>query len=153
MLVFLSPHPNVMALFSVGDCIAAAKLIKDVVEGLSTASSAATDYQSLICDVGTLASLLKAIENARLEVPPSNLGIIQQTIEDCERCLGRYSFKLRKYHRSLGPAPSKNRLVHLVRRLWWAFVAQKTIGELRQIVTQKIGILNLELGLGNLYRI
>ena len=141
-----------MAMFSVGDCIAAAKLIKDVVDCLSTARSAATDYQSLVCDIEALTSLLKAIENARLEIPPSSFGIIQQTIEDCRRCLDRYSVKLRKYHRSLGPAPSKNKLVHILRKLWWAFVAQKTIGELRQVVTQKIGILNLELGLGNLYR-
>ena len=138
-----------MAMLSVGDCIAIAKLVKDAACSLSKTKSAATDYQSLICDVDVLTTLLRAIDDGEIEIPPSRFNTIRRTIDDCRMALARYNVKLEKYKHSLGAISPKHGIVDVLRKLRWGFLSQRMVQELRHTVVQKTGILNVELGLEN----
>jgi hypothetical protein len=86
--------------FSVGDFLAVASLIKDVVVSLKDAGGAAADYQELIVELHGLQRALDSIEH--LHVDPSipqaeNINNLKVTALGCRYVLEETLKKLRSY--------------------------------------------------------
>lgn len=90
--------------FSVGDFLAASKLIFDITTSLSESGGSKSEYQELFRELDSLSRALKHVE--RLD---SHTGVSSNTLDSikcaallCRHPLGEFLTKVRKYEASLG---------------------------------------------------
>ncbi|KAH7401764.1 hypothetical protein DE146DRAFT_440850 [Phaeosphaeria sp. MPI-PUGE-AT-0046c] len=138
--------------FAVGDFIAAAKLIKDIVSILRTAARA--EYQELVLELRGLQNSLNHVE--RLRAPPerqSSITSIKVAALTCTHVLDEFVNKLRKFEDlSVQHGTPKAKL--WTQKLRWGFTMGDEVQKLRSYLLAHVGYLNMRLvteGLSSTY--
>ncbi|KAL6364458.1 hypothetical protein LRP88_01859 [Fusarium phalaenopsidis] len=136
--------------FSVGDFLAAGKLINDIVSALR--HSSASSYQELIVELHGLKRALDEIEH--LACPPGQeaaLNSVKVAALMCQYPLDQFASKLKKYERldiqpQHGDSSSKSdRLKSWGRKVQWGVGMEKDVVELRAYIATHVGSLNMRL--------
>lgn len=128
---------------SVGDFLAVAGLIKDIISCLNEVSGSKSEYQELIRQLElldrTLCSLDKPKDNS---TSPQSLASIKCAALYCRVPLEQFLAKIRKYETSLGPIPKDNRVIGAWKKITW-LGKQNDIARLTSYLDTHIGILNI----------
>ncbi|KAM6509847.1 hypothetical protein FALCPG4_017487 [Fusarium falciforme] len=129
--------------FSVGDFLAAGKLINDIVSSLR--HSSASSYQELIFELHSLKRALDEIEH--LACPPGQeaaLNSVKVAALMCQYSLDQFASKLKKYE-SLdiqprhGDSSSKSdKLKSWGRKIQWGVGVEKDVVELRAYIATHV---------------
>ncbi|KAI8653340.1 hypothetical protein NCS55_01319500 [Fusarium keratoplasticum] len=136
--------------FSIGDFLAAGKLINDIVSSLR--HSSASSYQELIVELHGLKRALDEIEH--LPCPPGQeaaLNSVKVAALMCQYPLDQFASKLKKYERlevqpQHGDSSSKSdRLKSWGLKVQWGVGMEKDVVELRAYIATHVGSLNMRL--------
>lgn len=138
--------------YSVGDCLTAILLIKEIVVSLSDTHGSAAEFQELIKELGNLHKTLDVIKNLpESESRQASIKAIKNTASDCQAVLDEYGKKFAKYHRSLGAGESDGKIKDTVKKIRWTLSMKQDVQVFRAYVAQHVATINAQLGLENLY--
>ncbi|OCK74274.1 hypothetical protein K432DRAFT_430119 [Lepidopterella palustris CBS 459.81] len=129
--------------FSVGDFIAAGKLIKDIITILHT--SARSEYHELMLELHGLQRALDQIEH--LKAPPERqiyVASIKVAALMCTHVLDDFAGKLKKFESLAGQAGNSKAKIW-TQKLRWGFTMADEVRNLRAYVTAHVGSLNMRL--------
>lgn len=140
--------------FSVGDFVAATKLINDIVSSLQTSST--SEYREITLELHGLKGALHEIEH--LQCSPNQqpaVNAIKVAALMCQYPLEDFAAKLQKYE-SLGvehggKLGKKDLLKMWGRKLKWGFVMEEELLRLRAYLVAHVGSLNMRLMTQGLY--
>ncbi|KAJ3543170.1 hypothetical protein NM208_g3725 [Fusarium decemcellulare] len=133
--------------FSIGDFLAAGRLINDIVSSLRHAS--ASSYQELILELHGLKRALDGIEH--LECPPGKeaaVNGVKIAALQCQYPLDEFASKLKKYERldiQRGSSSKSDRLKGWGRRVQWGVSMEEDVAQLRAYIATHVGSLNMRL--------
>ena len=132
--------------FSVGDFLAAAKLITDIVASLRTSST--SEYRELIVELHNLQRALNDIEH--LEAPPDHIAAVtavKVAALTCHYPLDEFATKFRSFQRLEHSEVTSKRQKLLVwkSKLEWGFTMEEEVQRLRTYLLAHVGSLNLRL--------
>ena len=134
--------------FSVGDFLATARLIRDIISLLRSASN--SSYQKLILELHGLQRALREIEH--LKYPSSQeaeLNAIKVAALMCQHPLNEFAAKLKKFEclsvDSGGKLAKKELLKMWGRKLQWGFSMEEEVAKLRAYLVAHVGSLNMRL--------
>ncbi|KAL8807266.1 MAG: hypothetical protein Q9182_000771 [Xanthomendoza sp. 2 TL-2023] len=122
--------------FSVGDIVAALKLIKQSVEALQDTKGSTADYQALSHEIDSLRDGLEAIEDLRLHQrggPRSKQNVaVQEAVARCCHCLDTFLSAISKYQ----PWLQKNRPPGVswrasLKKIQWALCKKDDVNRFR----------------------
>jgi hypothetical protein len=131
--------------FSVGDFIATAQLITNIVASLRT-GGAASEFQELERELFVLKRALHGIEH--LKVPAGQqpaADAVKCAAFSCQYVLEEFAGKLKKYEKSLGGRKATGRIGAVGRKIQWGLSMDKEVQELRAYIAVHIGSLNMRL--------
>jgi len=137
--------------FSVGDCLTAVLIIKDIVVSLSDSRGSAPEYQELAKELSNLEralNVIKALPDDENQYP--TLDTIKQTATDCQSVLDSYATRLLKYQKSLGTGQSDGVIKDAAKKIRWNLSMKHDIQSMREYVAQHVATLNLQLGVEGL---
>ncbi|RSL54551.1 hypothetical protein CEP53_007403 [Fusarium sp. AF-6] len=129
--------------FSIGDFLAAGKLINDIISSLR--HSSASSYQELIVELHGLKRALDEIEH--LECPPGQeaaLNSVKVAALMCQYLLDQFASKLKKYERldvrlqHGDNSSTSDRLKSWGRKVQWGVGMEKDVVELRAYIATHI---------------
>ena len=134
---------------SAGDCIAIAKLIKDIVQGFSRSRGAAAEFQSLTTDLDNLHETLQAIAAVAPNSDLNSRPLLQRIIHACQTMLKASEKTLKKYSPALAASRSQSILRTAFWKVLWIVSFRQEIGQLRGRVIYFVGLLNAQLIIQN----
>lgn len=134
--------------FSVGDFLAAASLISDIVTSLRAASIA--EYRELILELHGLQRALYEIEHLKCTSDQeAAVNAIKVAALMCQYPLDDFSAKLKKFEGlgfSGGQKRSKLEIMKIwTRKLHWGFCMKEEVEKLRTYILVHVGSLNMRL--------
>jgi hypothetical protein len=134
--------------FSVGDFIAAGKLIADILSALKDGSGSVSEYQHLMLELHGLQRVLEEVD--KLEGPEelhATVNAVKATALTCKFPLTRFLEKIKKYDASLGCGNSAGRVRDTEKRIRWGLSKKEEIHRLRSEINSHVGSINLLLKL------
>ena len=137
--------------FSVGDCLRAALIIKDIVISFSSSRGSAAEYQELLREISNLEHILTLVK----ELPEDVIGheefeSIARTSSDCQAVLNKYAVKFQKFRGSLGAGQSNGWIKDAARKVQWGLLMKHEVQTLRAYLSQHVATLNAQLGVESL---
>src|SRR6266536_1592084 len=117
---------------SIGDFIATAKLINDIVSSLKRTGGAASKYQELERELFGLQRALNEIEHLRVpasQQPAANA--IKCAALNCQYVLEEFESKLSKYERNLGCRSVQGKIKAVGKKLQWGLGMTTEVTKLR----------------------
>ncbi|PQE13895.1 Ankyrin repeat-containing domain protein [Rutstroemia sp. NJR-2017a BBW] len=134
--------------FSVGDFLAVATLIKEVVVSLKDVGGAAADYQQLIVELHGLQRALDSIEDLRVDAgtrQAENINNLKVTALGCRYVLEEALKKLRSYE-SLRLGQRSSSLVAVSsKKIKWQIMMKEDVDALRTRLNSHTNYLNMRL--------
>ena len=132
--------------FSVGDFVASALLIKDIVSALGTSS--VSEFQELQLELYALQRALDEVEHLKLaDGEEAVINAVKVAALMCQHPLSEFAIKLRQFEDlggdSIVSRKSKRRLYTL--RLRWGFTMEEEVQKLRAYLIAHVGSLNMRL--------
>lgn len=130
--------------FSVGDFLAAGRLIKDVIIILRT--SARSEHQELILELHGLQRALHQIEH--LKAPPEqhiSVNSIKVAALMCTHVLDEFAAKLRRFETLMGLQRKGHKIELWKQKLRWGFTMEDEVRNLRAYLAAHVGSLNMRL--------
>ena len=128
--------------FSVGDFLAAGKLVAEIIGSLRDAGGAREEYQELIRELESLDRALKHVD--RLSGPTADN--IKCAALMCRYPLEEFRRRVTKpYERTLGVRSAAGIAESTKRKLQWTFGKGGDVAKLRDYLSIHIGIINMEL--------
>lgn len=132
--------------FSVGDFIATAVLIKDIISALNASST--SEYRELMLELYGLQRALDEIEH--LQCTENNevaINAVKVTALMCQHPLNEFESKMKKFD-SLGEGvrtSAKSRAKLYTLKLRWGFAMADEVQKLRAYLIAHVGSLNIRL--------
>jgi hypothetical protein len=131
--------------FSVGDFLAAGKLIHDVIESLQDVGGAESEYQELIRELWSLKKALQHLDN--LQSDHSSQDRTVQSIKfaalSCRQPLEQFLAKIKKFDSTLDVwakgQPSKS----IVRKVHWGLSMKSAVTKLQGYLNLHIATINM----------
>lgn len=137
--------------FSVGDCLTAVLIIKDIVVSLSGSRGSASEFQELTKELSNLEHVLNVIKALPDDGSQyQNLDAIKQTATDCQSMLDRYATRLLKYQKSLGAGQSDGVVKDAAKKIRWTLSMKQDVQSMREYVAQHVATVNAQLGVEGL---
>lgn len=136
--------------FSVGDFLATARVIKDIVTALR--NSSASSYRELVLELDGLQRALDGVEH--LKCSPNQqtaLNGIKVAALVCQHPLEEFAKKLKKFEQYggldqiVGNRSKMDKLKVLGRKLQWRFSMEEEVMKLRAYVAAHVGSINMRL--------
>jgi hypothetical protein len=130
--------------FSVGDFLAAGRLVRDIVTILRT--SARAEYQELILELYGLERALSQIE--RLKAPPGHeyaVNSVKVAALMCIHVLDGFAGKLKRFEVFSSQQTKAGRLRIWKEKLRWGFTMADEVRDLRAYLAAHVGSLNMRL--------
>lgn len=129
--------------FSVGDFVAAGKLISQITLSLQEAGGSKSDYQELLRELESLGRALNYIENlSSRSVSSATLDSIKCAALICRHPLEEFLAKAQTYESSLG-IWSKNGVKSRAKQVDWAFRRKEDIRKLRDYLSLHVNSINM----------
>lgn len=132
--------------FSVGDFIAAANLIKDIISALNTSST--SEYRELKLELYGLQRALDEIEHLKCDgIDEAALNAVKVAALMCQHPLNEFASKLKKFE-TLGEDPAtsgRSRVKLYTLKLRWGFTMEEEVQRLRAYLIAHVGSLNMRL--------
>lgn len=131
--------------FSVGDFLAAGKLIFDITASLSESSGSKSEYQELLRELDSLSRALKHVENLgrHTGVSTSTINSIRCAALLCRHPLEDFLGKVRKYEASLGVWGTEKGLKGVGKKVEWALRKKDDVRMLRDYLVLHVGSINM----------
>ena len=134
--------------FSAGDFLAAARLIRDTISLLRSASS--SSYQGLILELHGLQRAFYQIEHLKCSSSQeAEVNGIKFAAAMCQHRLDEFAAKVKKFERlgvDRGGKFAKKELPKIwARKLQWGFTMEEEVAELRAYLVAHVGSLNMRL--------
>jgi hypothetical protein len=132
--------------FSVGDFLAAASVIKDIVKCLKASGGSASEYQELMLEIDGLQNALTKIEHLKgsAERTPTINGIKVAAL-NCQFVLRNFLEKLKEYEKSLAYGKTRGLVVDSTKKVKYELAMQTEVQNLRAYLMMHTGSLNLRL--------
>src|SRR5277367_2061330 len=135
--------------FSVGDCIAGIKLLKDVVGAFNETRGAQASYQELSQELASLQSALEGIRDMKYgPEQEKQYETIVDAAKGCQQCLDRFVTRVSKF-KDLLTVPEASRwssaLKRNIQNIEWALCRKSDVDQFRkEVQTYKATILSLQ---------
>ena len=137
--------------FSMGDFVATALLIKDIICCLQASGGAASEYQELVCELHGLQQALDTIErlqgNSNQAFTIDGLKIVAL---NCQSVLDNFRAKLKKFEVGLEAGCSRGKLRDGAAKIKWHLTMQKDVEDLRAYLSVHTSSLNMMLSIAGL---
>lgn len=132
--------------FSVGDFVATASIIKDIVNCLKASGGSASEYQELMLELDGLQYALTKIEHLKgsAERTPIINGIKVAAL-NCQYVLSNFLEKLKEYEKSLAYGKTRGLVVDSTKKVKYELAIKTEAQNLRAYLTMHTGSLNLRL--------
>jgi hypothetical protein len=132
--------------FSVGDFLAAASVIKDIVQCLKGSGGSASEYQELMLELDGLQNALTKIEHLKgsAERTPTINGIKVAAL-NCLYVLRNFLENLKEYEKSLAYGETRGLVVDSTKKVKYELAMKTEVQNLRAYLTMHTGSLNLRL--------
>jgi hypothetical protein len=142
--------------WSVGDCISACILIKDVVAALDDSRGSAAEYQELCRELWSLdRALLQVHQVAHASEKTVELNALQQTVgraaAQCKDCIEAFLKKIKRYQRSLRNGGSGNKLRDAVGKIRWSVMQKDELAKFRVEINAHASAINMLLITASMY--
>jgi hypothetical protein len=130
--------------FSVGDFIAAGKLISNIIHSLSDADGSKSEYQELVRELESLQFALRHLDKLQQSGSKStNLNSIKYAALSCQRPLEQFLNKIKRYEKSLGVWSKEGALRGTAEKLRWAMGKKDDIRKLQSYLNIHVGTINI----------
>jgi len=141
--------------FSVGDFIAALKLVSTVIDALQKSGEARNEQRELLHQLYSLETALLRVKRLELgESQHAELQALKQAAAQCQRTITDFWNKIEPYQKNLGPSASKSeRLNDKLARIKWAICKKEDIAKFKADVaghTASIHLLLSTLQMGSM---
>lgn len=150
--------PCAMATFgwSVGDCVSACILIKDVIVALDDSRGSAAEYQELCRELWSLdRALLEVHQLASSSEKTIELNAIQQTVgraaAQCKDCIDSFLKNIKGYQRPLQDGGSSSKFRDAVGKIRWSFTQKEEVAKFRAEINAHASAINMLLITANMY--
>ena len=134
--------------FSVGDFIAVATLIKDIVVCLKDSGGSASEYQELMDELHGLLLVLDKIEH--LEGQTEAITSIKVAALNCNFVLQDFRRKLEPYDKSLERGKTRGWIKDSTRKVRWELTMKTEVQNLRAYLLAHTSSLNMRLSIDGL---
>ncbi|KAI9879741.1 MAG: hypothetical protein M1830_007366 [Pleopsidium flavum] len=132
--------------FSVGDFVAAGKLIASIISGLRSVGGSASEYQELERELHGLQRALSEIEHLRgTQEQQISINAIKCAALNCQYVLEEFAEKVTKYKKSLGFGERAGKLRKLERKARWRLEMKDAVLKLRAYLIAHVGSINMRL--------
>ena len=137
--------------FSVGDCLTAALIIKDILISFSSSRGSVAEYQELLKEISNLEHILALVKELPKDVTRrEEFESIERTSSDCQAVLNKYVVKFQKFHSSLEIGQSNGRIKDAARKVQWGLLMKQEVKSMRASLSQYVATLNAQLGVESL---
>ena len=137
--------------FSVGDFLAAATLIKDVVVCLKDSGGSASDYQELMDELHGLQLVLDKIEHLEgSAMQTESINSIKVAALSCRFVLQEFRGKLEPYNKSLDRGKTRGLGIDSTRKVRWELTMKNEVRNLRAYLLAHTSSLNMRLSIEGL---
>ncbi|KAK5128391.1 hypothetical protein LTR85_003059 [Meristemomyces frigidus] len=138
---------------SVGDIIAVAQLVKDLIDALDKSRGSSAEYRGLIRDLELLRDVLSQIEQlANAHETTLELAALYETVrrilEPCRLPIEAFRRRVSKYEATLGRGDA-NKLKAAIYMFRWQVGEKEEVAKLRTQLTGQVAFLNMLLGATN----
>ncbi|SRR6266536_2661508 len=137
--------------FSVGDFLAAATLIKDIVVCLKDSGGSASEYQELILELDGLQLVLNKIEHLEGSTDQIEaINSIKVAALNCKYVLQEFRKKLEPYKNSLERGKTRRWAKDSAKKVQWELTMKMEIQNLRVYLQMHTASLNMRLSIQGL---
>jgi hypothetical protein len=130
--------------FSVGDFLAGAKLIADLMRVLSASKGASMEYQQLILDLQLVETTLIQIYQMCIasQLNTSAMNALACIVQSTKASITDFTLRTRKYRESLSATGSGNKVKDLWLKIGWSMYRPAEIRSLQQRLQLDLGSIN-----------
>lgn len=141
--------------FSVGDFLAAGKLILDIIESLQDVGGAKSEYQELIHELRSLEKALQHLD--QLQSDSAHQGRIVQSIKfaalSCRQPLELFLAKIKKFDSTLDVWSKGQTSKTIVRKIHWGLGMKSEVTKLQGYLNLHVNTINMLLATHSLEKI
>ena len=117
---------------SIGDAIACATLVKNVVKSLKTGAGSSLVYQELLAEFQVLDVSFMVLERSKLDDIPEAHSTLKDVIANCKRNIEQFLSKNQKFASHLKEGGSTSSLKDALRKVQWTLFREDDVKDIRQ---------------------
>ena len=116
---------------SIGDAIACATLVKNVVRSLKSGAGSSLVYQELLAEFQILDASFFVLERSKLDDIPEVRLTLCETVANCKRNIEQFLSKNQKFASHLRQGGSSSSLKDALRKVQWALFREEDVKDIR----------------------
>ena len=127
---------------SVGDVIACAGLVKDLVKSLEKGRGSSAVYQELITELYILERALILIKKLNLDEGSEAKPLVERAVTSCQGSISRFLQKNHKFAPHLRNGGSSSSWKDALKKMQWALFRSEDVATFRTEINSHIGSIN-----------
>ena len=127
---------------SIGDAIACATLVKDVVKSLKSGAGSSLVYQELLAEFQILELSFLVLERSKLDDIPEIKPILCKTIGNCKQNIEQFLSKNQKFALHLRQGGSSSPFKDALRKVQWTLFRDEDVKDIRVKIQLHLSAIN-----------